>query len=160
MNLYLDMDGIVFDFNSQCRKYLGVDDEPTDYYHWNEFANFKEIMRQESFWSEMPLYPWAQELVSLKRDFKFCSSAFAGIPESYSGKSKAVCKHFGSCSNLILIQDKSLLANRESILVDDRDDNLSAFHFGGGTGIAWPQLYNVARKVTVESTISRIKEIL
>lgn len=148
MNIYLDMDGVTFDFNRQMRQYLGVTDEPTTFEYWKQFAGFKRCMFIEDFWSTMHIYPHTEALMSLCRKYGnvyFCSTPYASSPNCWSGKQKAIESNFGinASKKLILVHDKSLLDRRDSFLIDDKDENVESFN----RSFLWPQKYNRNRRL-------------
>jgi len=103
----------------------------------------------EKFWSELPMFPEAKELYEFL--FTLTDNVFFCTSPSYkstcvAGKLKWLQKHFGgnTCRNYVFTpaENKMLLANKYTILIDDSDKNIKAFKQAGGVGILYPRKWN------------------
>lgn len=155
--IFLDMDGVLFDFvtafgtvlrlpDIYARLEPGVQDIPDQIgvsqgEMWEEINQHKHL-----FWEEMPVYPWFDELVGLVEEQ--CSewyilSSPARSSESLKGKLEALKKAFGErFRGYIFTPRKSLLANSNRILIDDQLRHCAAFEKNGGQAILFPRLWN------------------
>jgi 5'(3')-deoxyribonucleotidase len=160
-NIYLDMDGVCSNFIKSCilannlnynetinlwiSKYKG---EFSAYKVFNITNNefWKNIEKAgEEFWSEMEVYPWFNELyteLSKLGKVIFLTSP-SQSPTSLSGKLKWLHKEFNSgFKDYIITPQKHLLANKDSVLIDDFPQNIESFIGSGGNGILFPQFWN------------------
>lgn len=180
MRVLIDMDGVLFDFVSAACAAHGVSESKInwaacgfDMYEGlglsvQEF--WAEIdAKGESFWSDMELYPWAKALLKSIRqicgdNFYFCSTP-SWAAQSSSGKILALQKNFPLHSRrFVLTPHKHLLANSETVLIDDSDTNVQNFTAAGGEAILFPQPWNLT-KVTLGGTsrlnytLSKLKQL-
>ncbi len=126
--LYLDMDGVVADFEKGIR---GLQPE------MKEFSSFEDLKvlsdgfdlvcyANPEIYHHLPPVPGAIEAVrklSAIYEVYFLSTAMWDLPESFTGKRMWVEKHFGDLGKkkLILTHRKDLM--RGDFLVDDRTHN-------------------------------------
>ena len=94
-------------------------------------------------------YTWATMLVDLVLDTVGQQNAFilttpSDNPDSAAGKTRWINAYFPVFSNrMILTPWKYVCANRESILIDDRDKTVKQFRKHGGHAITFPQIWNM-----------------
>lgn len=126
--LYLDMDGVVADFDHAIKQ-LCPELETSDHFpdYESRSAKVDEIVAQNlDLFHHLPLYPGAHSAVHRLFDLYevyFLSTPMWNIPESFSGKRIWLEKHFGGKAHkrLILTHRKDL--NIGHFLVDDRIRN-------------------------------------
>lgn len=127
---------------------------------WNEINRHTE---ERSFWGNLKPYPWLKplfnELMSLKQTTRIhdtlghydrespveivISSSPGFHPLAHSQKIEWLYKHTPiKKGNVMLGKHKHLMANGSTFLIDDCDDNISAFHRAGGMCFLWPQKWN------------------
>lgn len=86
-------------------------------------------------------------------------SAPSRSAESYSGKARWLKAFFGNrFDRFALTAHKHLLANPNTILIDDREQNVTRFLAAGGVGIMFPCRYNSYHEVT--DPVSHIQSVL
>lgn len=162
MNLiYLDLDGVCTNFIKSCieankldydntiaiwkRDYLGVF-SAFKVFNIDNNTFWRNIESSgEQFWTEMEPYPWFHELynrLSEHGKVYFLTSP-SQCPSSLSGKLKWLQSQFDrSFKDYIITPNKELLANENSILIDDFPKNIEDFINAGGNGILFPQFWN------------------
>lgn len=126
--LYVDMDGVIADFDAGIKIY-DANLETSD-----RFANYEEredrvdeiVRANPTIFENLPLIEGAVEAVKeLSQHFEiyFLSTPMENIPESFMGKKIWLNKHFGNLAykNLILTHRKDL--NIGAYLIDDRLKN-------------------------------------
>jgi len=126
--IYLDMDGVLFDFVGSVTKkieQLPEIDLKKPIHKWfgmsaTKFWKYTDTME---FWTNMGLYPGVKTLVerlNIKYKVYFCSTPTL-CPYSVSGKLFAIQKHFpGLHRNFVFTPAKELLVDNNTIFIDDR----------------------------------------
>ena len=140
--LYLDMDGVVADFEQSVLHICPELNTATKYENPKKRdAKIDQICATEvNFFHNLLPMKGAIEAVSKLfplYDLYFLSSPMWGVPESYSGKRIWIEKHFG-----VLAKKRLILSHRKDLhigdfLVDDRTrngaGNFAGFHIHFGT---------------------------
>jgi hypothetical protein len=146
--IYLDMDGVIVDFDRQFRE--AFDMSPSDFKDAFGNEKFWEKIEERGvgFWRGMKWMPGGQELYNRvsQHDHYLLSSP------SKSDTSK-IGKHMWKKdktpnTKLILARsyNKKNYADKSNILIDDREDNIQQWRDAGGIGI----LYKSANQVMKE----------
>jgi len=183
LTCFLDCDGVISDFIGGCSKLLNKTyeecfngrDRPLP---WNLSDLYPGIDEKEfmsrmdiRFWAELPVYPWAHELVELlEKIFNgrliLCTSAgYLGDEIHYftnavQGKEKWIMKHFPQfAKKTVFCYNKEYLASPYHVLIDDNELNIKAFTDNGGIGILFPQDWNGLYR-HVKNPIKYIRDIL
>lgn len=156
--VFIDLDGVVAQFVEQCINYLSPLDsdlsaDDFDRYEIHEVLGrtldeFWQGIRRYGyrFWSAMPKYEWADELVAFCReswpDTAFLSSP-GHEPTAAHGKMLWQQRHFADVP-LILCPSKvkRRLAKHGSLLIDDSRSNCDEWIASGGQTILWPAPWN------------------
>lgn len=159
MNIYLDMDGVIADWDGSVEKLVGKPRSEISKRQVWKAINKKGF----DFWANLDPYPWAMDLVmELKALGKvtICSSP-SHDPMSVGGKLEWLQKFFGrrNFRDFIFTPQKHLLSRRGDFLIDDREKHADSFSAGGGTGILFPQPWNRNKDKhdRVQYTLKRIK---
>ena len=154
LNILLDMDGVLADFNAGAIEATGIPITTDQITTWDWFEPYmtadefyKCINSRMYFWDDLPVYPWAHELLEVCRSFG--SVYFASSPgmgdEAATGKLNWLRRH-GFLQyrdmNYMLGHDKWLMANPGNVLIDDSVEQVSKFHGAGGQTILFPQPWN------------------
>lgn len=100
----------------------------------------------KAFWSEIAPLPWKNDVMelveSMTTDWHIVSSPSYSI-SSYTGKVNWLKKQFGhDFTRFALTPHKEIFANPNTILIDDREENLEKFRAHGGLGVVFPSLGN------------------
>ena len=151
--ILLDMDGVLVDFVGAANALHDRPDYiPDRYDYWTEWGitedDFWRPINElgEAFWANLPLYDWAEDLIHycLSLDNIFVATkASTRVPSSTAGKIKSIKRIFGaSFDDFAVISDKSRLAARGRILIDDHPTNCFHFQFAGGQAIVFPRPWN------------------
>lgn len=159
--IYLDLDGVCTNFVKSCIEVNNLDyiktvdiwkkDYPGVFSAFKVFnidnnTFWKNIEKSgEKFWTEMEAYSWFLELynrLSEKGKVYFLTSP-SQSPNSLSGKLKWLQNQFSrDFKDYIITPNKYLLANENTILIDDYPENIKQFVNSGGKGILFPQFWN------------------
>lgn len=186
MVIFLDMDGVLADFDrGACRVHGVLWDSLLAHRqpgHWNlrpplsKALGQKTVMssnqfwapihaERDTFWSSLPATDWMAELVNRVQSFRlewYILTAPSLCATSYYGKALWVKRWFGSeFEGMIPTPHKQLLAKPDTVLIDDRESNVQRFCDAGGHGILFPtqgnRLHHVQHPVEyVESQLKRI----
>jgi hypothetical protein len=139
--VYVDMDGVLCDFDEQCRR-CGIDSQAMSR---NEF--WRQIRTKGiTFWSDMPpllcedhlKFVWSELKRMFDGNVSILSSPDKGnLKVSEAGKSAWIDKHLGPMEARLFLLDKSeILEDKpESILIDDRESVIEAWEKKGGVGV-------------------------
>ena len=157
---FLDMDGVLDDFNAGVHKLHGR----SNLYDNPKFLKLLDIevvwvIKQEEFWApiqstpgfwySLPKTPEADQIVDLVvRNFgveNVCvlSSPAIGDPNCIPEKRAWINKYYPQFSKQMLFGGcKQFLAGPGRVLVDDRDKNIEEFAAAGGWGVTVPRPWN------------------
>lgn len=157
MKIYCDLDGVLVNFTKGCQKIFPTWTEPmfkgndcrahlgiTDQEFWETIDKYGE-----EWWANLEPEPWAEELISVvnfyDRDFIILTSPSLSHFAA-SGKVLWLQKYFNSkrFKRYIITPagNKCLLANKESVLIDDNDKNCMEFREHLGYTILFPRSWN------------------
>lgn len=161
--LLFDLDGVLFDFNRAACEVHGV-----PFHHFDgvrregEWCMLRSLgilknedgrpmtleefwqpinIKAEHFWRNLKPLPWFDQLKTVieTRSDIFLVSDPGHHNSTHLGKLQCVKKHFGDdFDRLILTKHKHLFAGRYTILIDDKDENISHFVVNDGLGIVFP----------------------
>lgn len=171
--IYLDLDGVCTNFIKSC-----IEANQLDYYStieiWKRdypgvfsaskvfnidnntfWGNIEKL--GEGFWTEMEPYPWFKELYNKLSEYGkvYFLTSPSQCPYSLSGKLKWLQKQFNrNFKDYIITPNKELLANSNSLLIDDFPKNIESFKNAGGKGILFPQFWNST--IDIEDKISYV----
>lgn len=155
MNVYVDMDGVLADFfgsalrvnNSngtgypkgeyQIQKYLNIST--------NQFWENIDAAGEE-FWFDLGMCNGAEELWQIVEPYNpIVLTSPSMQPHCVSGKLKWLQKVFGRDFRDYIFcpaQHKRLLANPNSILIEDGEKNIEQWENNRGFGLLWPHIGN------------------
>jgi len=175
---YCDLDGVIANFVDGA---IEAADLPLTHDDVNQWDFFKPYMSSEDFWGrihaqacfweDLPVYPWAHELVEALRSFGdvvYCSDPTLD-DESATGKIKWLKRHGfvePNGKNYILAAEKWRLSLQNTYLVDDSIFNCQSFAMrmeAEGDAIVFPQRWNDvfghAMVDPVAAVVGRLKSI-
>lgn len=152
MQLYLDCDGVLADFDRGAADLLGM--PPRAYEKRHGIAAFwREIARHPDFYGSLPLMPDAMELFAAVRHL--APVILTGLPRgnwAAPQKIRWAAEHFpGTRILTCLAVDKKSHAQRGDILVDDQ---LRYAHLWEGAGGIFVQHHDA------RLTIARLRELI
>ncbi len=115
------------------------------------------------WWANLEPYPWFDDLIHMVEEadpnYVICTTPSAS-PYSCSGKLEWIHRHLGKdFRRYIMACDKSPLAARGRLLIDDGDHNCKAFREKGGDFICVPQPWN-SNAEHVDRRMSHISDFL
>ena len=148
MTIFLDMDGVVADFEGMLELHGGYP-RGTD---WNDDTLWTVVNKIPNFWSHMPLMPDAKILWNAVKDL---NPVFLTAPSRFDSRSKPgklafVAKHFGNVPVIFSrAQEKWHYAKPGDILVDDTERNIKDWRSHGGIGIMHKNANSSVAKIKV-----------
>jgi len=146
--LYLDMDGVLADFESVAQKLLKAKNFPNlSDNHWvkNPGELWEYLISSKNFWENLPMLPEGKRLWRYVREYK--PNILSAYPDFYQkeaveGKKKWLELHIGSSNlgtiNIVSRKEKAKFAmshGKQNVLVDDFVKNIVEFNAAGGIGI-------------------------
>jgi 5'(3')-deoxyribonucleotidase len=149
-----DLDGVLADFVTGSIEACQLPIKHDDVDCWNYFEPYmtrkefwQRIHEQKYFWEDLPVYPWAHDLVGMLAEYGdvvFCTDP-SGDDEGATGKIKWLKRHgfvLPSGTNYVLTNYKWMLAGRDRVLVDDYQKNCAMFDKHDGMSVVFPQRWN------------------
>jgi hypothetical protein len=161
-HFYLDMDGVIADFDGKFKEYTGY--YPKEYQEkFSKKEFFKEINKGgHKFWSEMQWTPYGKQIWSKLKGLNVSILSSPGeFHQAKEGKLEWLEKHIGSIpvnfklsgEKHTILDDKGIPNTPEErkyhVLIDDHYSNL----------IPWDQAGGKSIKVTHSNTSAVIKNI-
>ena len=161
MKVFLDMDGVLVDFFTGVNEVFNIP-KPPHRYNW--FEDYDVTWEQLNkvcgarFFSNLDWMSDGREIEEAVR-VKFGSNNvyLVTLPmsnsESWTGKVEWVNKRLSIYNKRLTISTapKSLLAGPDTLLIDDRDENIAEFIATGGSGILVPRPWNELHDLADES---------
>lgn len=139
--IYLDMDGVLADFDAGARTILDTDNT----YKWEFVHGANEFWRRlnaySNFFGALPLMPGARDLVQAIVTAGRAPVILTALPKKddvdvASQKKQWIARHFGPFEVITCMTDeKPRYCDRGDVLVDDRAVNRHAWEAKGGTFI-------------------------
>lgn len=177
-NILLDMDGVLSDFltgalavldktygavgtgnsvENYARNYAKFD--MNIYYGITMEQFWAPIAATKDFWYNLPAFPWAEQLLTVLRvlgDVTICTAP--GNDVSCCAQKQAWLRDVLNIDyrDIVMCNKKYLLANSNTILIDDYDKNAKAFIEAGGHAIVVPSTWNtpnLSSEVVLESIV-------
>lgn len=147
MKLYIDMDGVIVDFDKMFKEKFGMFFAEYEKKHGSEKTWTDVEKYGEKFWSEMKWLPDGKKLWNyVKKHNPTILSTPARFKESETGKIKWLKREIGKVPT-ILIKDKSKYADEKSVLVDDYDFKINAWKDKKGIGILHTSTNDTIKKL-------------
>jgi hypothetical protein len=152
--VYLDMDGVLADFDQRFRDISGM--EPREFESKYGKKAFWDLIDEENkikFWVGIPVMPGAADLVDAVKDYDYeLLTSPSAKKQSYLGKILWVKNHTGSVFpskpriNFKRAKEKHEVKPqlaKTDILIDDREDTIGRWNAAGGTGIIYKNISQV-----------------
>jgi superoxide dismutase, Fe-Mn family len=160
-NIYLDMDGVVADFDQRFIDLSGMlPKEFENKFGRKEFWNFIDEKNKLKFWVGIPEMSDAKQLVDYITPHGFQMLTAPSIKkQSYLGKMLWIKNHVGSLFsfkpyiNFKKAKEKHNVKSNltpNDILIDDREDTIDRWNAAGGTGV---------HHTSASSTINKLKKL-
>jgi 5'-nucleotidase len=154
--IYVDMDGVLADFDGKIRSLTNVKSDPNEVLG---STKVQDLARETpNFFGSLKVLPHSLELLrfvnSIAGGYSILSSCLKTDPEtSERGKTKWIATHLQSvpAQQIIFEREKYKYAVQEdgtpNILVDDWDHNINLWNAHGGIGILYhPDKFEVAKE--------------
>jgi len=150
--LYVDLDGVLADFEGGVKRAIGV--YPTEL---DRSDLWKQIYQTPDFFTNLGWHPGGREL--WQQIARLHPTVLTGLPgtkhdpqtsvEGERQKRAWVAKMLGKYVPCIVVpsKDKQQYATPESILIDDRPDNIAQWKARGGIGILHTSLQTTCRQL-------------
>lgn len=143
--IYLDMDGVMADWNSGVADIIGYRKEDSNTRYPTE--DWEKIKSNERIYRDLPVMEQAQELATIARQFRdrlgwgllFLTAVPKGndVPWAFWDKCLWAQKHFSDIPVHFgpFAKDKQTHVKSGDILIDDRHSNIEEWRNKGGIGI-------------------------
>lgn len=171
MRIYCDLDEVITDFvggacvrasvgkshllNCWTKGVWGIEEpmrlaykiqHPDQTERFRKPSDFWNMCADAEFWVDLQTHTWADRLLSylknLDPEFKILTSPTRSIG-CWTGKVTWFKRYFGETfDNFIITPHKHLLASRDAILIDDREETIERWNRDGGKGILFPAHHN------------------
>ena len=150
--VFLDMDGVLTNFNKPICKEFNLPYPPTEYEFFEDIRQDVNDFCDIGFWEYLDWMPNGKEILELVESF-FPQSKIYLItrpmdnPGCWTGKYLWVKKRIPRYVNHLIVTkvSKSVLANKNTLLIDDNDKNVDTFI---GKSILVPRPWNRLRGVS------------
>lgn len=157
MQIFLDLDGVVRDWNTGIEELYDVDFKMNSWDDWKMLCTDLGISHSnfwnsqtDDWWAEVPMYAHAQRLLQGLAKYKpvICTSP---TNTSAGGTQKWIRKHmpeYFATNRYIITRSKKFVAGPDKILIDDNDTHCEEWRDAGGKAILFPQPWNKSRGLT------------
>jgi len=161
ITVYIDMDGVVADFDGYAEKCVGYKSPNGKRYPQEDWY---KIVSDGRFYSKLEKLPWADKLISdictlacqYSFEYKFLSAVPTqnDCPYAFQDKIDWVRKHYGDIDVFFgpYSDDKQIRCQTGDVLIDDRPSNIAQWEEVGG--------YAIHHIDDAENTIKLLKEHL
>jgi 5'(3')-deoxyribonucleotidase len=147
--VYLDLDGVVVDWNADFTRlaYGRVLPLPTDYEYAcyiNRYMTIQQVHATPGFWEGLKPLPVGQGMIQYVLSNTACDLFFLTKGCNYYEEKQAWLKKYYpmQAKKLIMATHKELLADPESLLVDDYYVNVLNWKNAGGKALLTPSPYD------------------
>ena len=147
MKILVDMDGVLVDFYSAACKTHKRYDHPkgSSYLHkiWGiTKEQFWEPLDNRSWWANLKPTVEFDEIIDQVSSYTYCvCSSPSGRPEVAAGKVEWLKKYLPD-TPWILTREKYILADDDTLLIDDSDYQVKSFVKAGGKALLIPRAWN------------------
>lgn len=171
--ILLDCDGVLADFHGAALKLWDFPREqyPPGVYDIPGVVGISEddfwerINSIPDFWLDIPAFAWLEELIRFvdRTGIKwYIATAPSLDPDCVRQKIIWLRRRLGNKFNRIMLgRHKELMANPQTVLIDDCDANIDRFIRREGHGILFPQVWNARhQEIAPFSAVTRELEAL
>jgi 5'(3')-deoxyribonucleotidase len=154
--IFLDMDGVLVDFDGGVRREFNCDWwYPTEWsIPYRELGFSREEFWQEldypEFWEHLPWTEDGKEILSILVPYKPCILSHSRLPNAFMGKWKWLQREIPD----VILEERVLMgwgkvnvAHPNAILIDDSDHIIEEWERRGGLGILYPRPWNKGRNI-------------
>lgn len=137
--IYLDMDGVLCDFNLSFQKLTNYQCKTPRVYELTFGRDeFYKVVKEagKSFWSNMDWMPDGKLIWNyLEKYHPIILSKPMDFQECYDGKEEWIVNNLGPATPFVITKEKEFYADEKAILIDDMPPNVQAFRLKGGIAI-------------------------
>lgn len=152
MEIFIDMDGVLCDFDTQFSSLKGIPRSKVKGYKSPDMWKIIERAGEE-YWSQMGWNPGGRELWNFLRNFKpIILSSPMRHDSCTTGKLKWVAENLGKVP-VILESKKYIYSKPGAILIDDLEKNIGPWRDNGGIGILHDE-------TNIPGTIEKVRRAL
>jgi len=175
MKVFLDMDEVLTDFNKKVYEVFGIpykyETLSENYNYFSEIGQTRESVSEKcnvAFWKSIEwMHDGIDILCAVLNTFPARANEIylLSVPmpnlKSYEGKLLWVREHFPILEKRTIIMEtpKSLFAGPDTLLIDDKDENIEEFVAAGGQGLLVPRPWNRAH-FYADRTLDIVKQFL
>ncbi len=151
MKVFLDLDGVLTNFNKPVCTKFDLPYPPQIYHFFPEFRSQVNDFCNRSFWENLEWMDAGRGILRMVTETFGCENIYLltkMMPnvESASGKMRWIQNNLPLYSNQVILTTlevpKSLLAQPDTLLIEDYDKYFDEFIAAGGQGILVPRLWN------------------
>jgi len=151
MKVFLDLDGVLVDFNQGIFDYYELQFKYEDVTNWEKIIELSGMSAtqfwrglNEDFWANLPWTKKGPYVWNYLREYDpIILSTPTLSPSSLSGKYRWILRHIPEAKrNFFIGTPKHLVARHDAILIDDHNDNIDNWIRAGGLGVLFPQPWN------------------
>ena len=163
--VFLDMDGVITNFNKAVCTEFGLPYPPQDYYFFPEIRKEVNEFCNMSFWRNLEWMDDGRDILRAIMDtfelekVYFLTGIMPNV-ESGTGKLSWISDNLSIYSNRVILHtlgiSKSSLAKPNTILIDDYDKNIAEFTAAGGYGILINRPWNAGHE-RADHTVSDLE---
>lgn len=154
--LFIDMDGVLVDFNGGVAKEFGVDLSKN--YNWH--FDYKELfgltrdefwhsIERDEFWANLEPLPWAHEMLKMLEPYEPCILTTPAMCTA-SGKQRWIKNYlprYWNTGRYLIGPAKAYCASPGAVLIDDKEQNVLDFREAGGQAVLFPAMWNSLRSM-------------
>lgn len=151
--VYCDLDGVLVDFNKSATAIIGVKSPPKKWHWYEDIENGFERVNNActvDFWQNLGWMHDGHDILRLitaivKPEQIYLLTTPMPNPESATGKTLWVERHLPEYKKRLIITQapKSLFAKPDTLLIDDKTENIDEFIEAGGYGLLIPRPWNI-----------------
>lgn len=152
MNIFVDLDGVLVNFNKEFEEAFGQSAKQTfaelgDDYTW------ALIDKIPNFWLDMDPMPDAEVLWNYIKQYNptVLTKPAESVHNCKKEKIEWVKKYLGEGVEVVFASNKGKYATKDSILIDDKEENIESWEANDGIGIL---------HTSAENTIKQLEKIL
>lgn len=154
--IFLDMDGVLVDFVNHACKFHGstITEQEWPEGEWDiakvlgiGSSSFWKKLNCQEFWNDMPIYSHTEQLIEACKATGYPVTILSSPAFGPSASCKYEFARHKLKLPIILANDKTPLAHGPyTLLIDDHDKNIEAWHEAGGFSHLFPRKWNAAHK--------------
>lgn len=170
IDIYLDCDGVLANFNKAAFAVIGKDyDEDTklEWNFWRHYGikdeDFYSKIKGYDFWYNIEQFPWTKRLISSLSEIGDLYICTAPTDDAQCLAAKWDWLRY-KCNlapdRIIMTSSKDKLAHSKAVLIDDRVLNVRKFIKRNGHGLLFPNQFNTATGdyITIIDKVKRFQK--